>query len=265
MTKASLHKTIKRKSRKLVKKILFFILLLLIWEVIYRIGFWPSWIFPSPEKVFKTLWKGLHTEDFIVGILTSMRRIGIGFGLSILFGSLLGFLIAKNKHIQETVGFLVLGLQTLPSICWLPLALLWFGLSEKAIIFVVIMGAILSMTISVEGAVKSIPPLFVRAGKMLGARGWRLYRYVIFPAILPAYITGMKQSWSFAWRSLMAGEMLFITAGLGQLLMIGRELNDMSQVISVMIIIVAIGIFFDKFIFGILEDRVRKKWGLHKN
>lgn len=256
--------TAKKRIRKFIKKLLFLALLFGIWELVYQLQVWPSWIFPSPEKVFHTLWAGIQSHDMMVGLATSMRRIAIGFGVSLIVGTLLGVLIAKNIHIQETVGFLVLGLQTLPSICWLPLALLWFGLSEKAIIFVVLMGAVLSMTISVEGAVRSIPPLYIRAGKMLGARGWRLYPYVVFPAILPAYITGMKQSWSFAWRSLMAGEMLFITAGLGQLLMIGRELNDMSQVMAVMIMIIIVGVFFDKVVFGLLETRVRRKWGLHK-
>lgn len=244
------------------KRLIFLILLIVLWEFIYQLNIWPSWIFPNPIKVGKTLLKGLENGTIIKAIAVSMQRIIIGFGLSVIIGSILGILNAKNRLIHDTFGFLVLGLQTLPSICWLPLALLWFGLTEKAIIFVVIMGALLSMTIAVEAAVRNLPPLFVRAGRMLGAKGWRLYLYVVFPAILPAYITGVKQSWSFAWRSLMAGEMLFITAGLGQILMIGRELNDMAQVISVIIMIIAIGIVIDKGFFGVIEKRLRNKWGL---
>lgn len=251
--------------RKLIKYSGFFGVLLFLWYVLFWAHFWPSWIFPSPSKVGLTLWHGLTQGDYIIGTLVSLRRLLIGFTLSTIVGSVIGFSIARNKHLNDTIGFLVLGLQTLPSICWLPLALLWFGLNDNAILFVVVMGSVLSTTIAVEGAIKSLPPLFVRAGTMLGATGFTLYRYVIWPAILPAFVTGLKHSWAFAWRSLMAGEMLFISAGLGQLLMVGREFNDMSQVLAVMIMIVIIGTLFDKLIFGILETNLRKKWGTHRS
>lgn len=247
--------------RQLVKKTLFILVLLLIWYGIFLLKLWPSWIFPSPLKVGETLWTQLMNGLIFNAVLVSLRRLAIGFGLSVLVGSILGFLIARYKHVSDTLGFFILGLQTLPSICWLPLALLWFGLNEQAILFVVVMGAVLSVTISVEGAVKSIPPLIVRAGKVLGADGWTLYRRVIFPAILPSFVVGLKQGWAFAWRSLMAGEMLFITAGLGQLLMAGREFNNMSQVLAVMIVIVTIGMIFDKVVFGSIEQQLHHKWG----
>ncbi|MFH1536389.1 MAG: ABC transporter permease [Patescibacteria group bacterium] len=258
MTKLDLR----RKFRKWIILLIFFMLLIFIWWIIYKLNFWPSWLFPSPQKVIKTMIKGFSNSTFEWGIIVSLKRLFIGFFFSLLVGTILGFLLAKIKILHETVGFLVLGLQTLPSICWLPLALLWFGLNEKAIIFVIIMGSLMSITISMEGAVRNIPPLFVRAGKTLGIKGWKLFRYVIIPAILPEFITGLKQGWSFAWRSLMSGEMLFITLGLGQLLMMGRELNDMSQVIAVMIVIIAIGILFDRFLFGIAQNSIRRKWGL---
>ena len=250
-----------RKLKRWGIKILFIIFLFFLWWIIYKLQIWPRWLFPSPFKVFKSIKYGLERGTIIWGIIISMKRIAIGFGFSLVAGSILGFLLAKNKLLDQTVGFLILGLQTLPSICWLPLALLWFGLNEQAIIFVIIMGAILSITISVESAVKNIPPLYLRAGRMLGAKGFKLYQYIIFPAILPSFITGIKHGWSFAWRSLMSGEMLFITVGLGQLLMMGRELNDMAQVMAVMLIIIAIGIIFDKLIFGFAEDVLRKRWG----
>jgi len=232
-----------RKLKRWGIKILFIIFLFFLWWIIYKLQIWPRWLFPSPFKVFKSIKYGLERGTIIWGIIISMKRIAIGFGFSLVAGSILGFLLAKNKLLDQTVGFLILGLQTLPSICWLPLALLWFGLNEQAIIFVIIMGAILSITIS------------------LGAKGFKLYQYIIFPAILPSFITGIKHGWSFAWRSLMSGEMLFITVGLGQLLMMGRELNDMAQVMAVMLIIIAIGIIFDKLIFGFAEDVLRKRWG----
>ncbi len=191
-----------------------------------------------------------------------MQRILIGFGISAVAGMALGLAIGRIRLLDETVGSLVLGLQALPSICWLPLALLWFGLSEAAILFVVVMGALLSITLATEAGVKNTPPLYLRAARNLGARGWRLYALVILPAALPAIITGMKLGWSFAWRSLMAGELLYVSLGLGQLLNAGRELNDMSQVIAVMLVIIAIGLAVDRLVFAPVESRVRERWGL---
>jgi NitT/TauT family transport system permease protein len=212
----------------------------------------------------QTLVRGFRNGTFIVGIVTSMERILLGFGISAVVGMLLGLALGRIKLLDETVGSLVLGLQALPSICWLPLALLWFGLNEQAILFVVVMGALLSITLATEAGVKNTPPLYLRAARNLGARGWRLYALVIFPAALPAIITGMKLGWSFAWRSLMAAELLYVSLGLGHLLMMGRELNDMSQVVAVMLVIIAIGLMVDRLIFAPIEWRVRERWGLQE-
>ena len=156
----------------------------------------------------------------------------------------------------------MLGLQVLPSICWLPLAILWFGLNEQAIQFVVVMGAFLSIAIATDSGIRNIPPIYVRAAETMGIGGFSLYRRVILPAAFPSIITGMKLGWSFAWRSLMAGELLFVSVGLGNLLQVGRELHDIAQVVAVMIMIVTIGLFFDRLIFAELEKRVRLKWGV---
>jgi len=193
-----------------------------------------------------------------------MKRIAIGYGISIVIGILLGLLIGRVRIFEETLGSLISGLQTLPTICWLPLALLWFGLNDWSIMFLVIMGAVLSITIATDAGVKNVPLLYMRAAKTMGARGWKLYLEVIIPAALPYIITGMKQGWSFAWRSLMAGELLIVCVGLGHLLMVGRELNDMSQVIAVMIVIIIIGILVDRLFFVKVERRIRERWGLVK-
>jgi NitT/TauT family transport system permease protein len=142
------------------------------------------------------------------------------------------------------------------------LALLWFGLSETAILFVVIMGALLAITLATQAGVKNTPPIYTRAARNLGTRGWRLYMYVILPGALPSIVTGMKLGWSFAWRSLMAAELLYVGQGLGQLLTMGRDLNDMSQVITVMIVIVAIGLTIDRLAFTPIESRLRERWGM---
>jgi NitT/TauT family transport system permease protein len=240
----------------------FFALLLLVWQLFIWLGVWPPYIFPSPIDVLQTLVRGFQNGTFIVGILTSMQRLIIGFGISAVIGLVLGLAIGRKRYLAETLGSLVLGLQALPSICWLPLALLWFGLSETAILFVVVMGALLSITLSTEAGVKNTPPLYLRAARNLGARGWKMYALVILPAALPSIITGMKLGWSFAWRSLMAAELLYVSLGLGHLLMIGRELNDMSQVLAVMLVIITIGLLIDRVIFSPLEVRIRERWGL---
>jgi NitT/TauT family transport system permease protein len=150
----------------------------------------------------------------------------------------------------------------MPSICWLPLAVLWFGLSENAILFVIVMGSTLSVTISMETGRKQMPKIYSMAGRNLGARKWKLFYHVLLPASMPYIITGLKQGWAFAWRSLFAGEMLSLSLGLGQRLNAGRDNNDMPQVIAVMILIVAIGYIVDGWLFRSVERRLQHKWGL---
>ena len=247
-----------------LKKVIFFILLIGFWELLFRCGIWPEYILPSPFSVCKTLLRGVQDHTLLIGIAISMKRIAIGYGISIVIGVLLGLLIGRFRIFEETLGSLISGLQTLPTICWLPLSLLWFGLNDRAIIFLVFMGAVLSITIATDAGVKSVPSLYIRAAKTMGAKGWKLYLEVIIPASLPHIITGMKQGWSFAWRSLMAGELLIVCLGLGHLLMIGRELNDMSQVVAVMLVIIMIGILVDRLFFIKVERRIRERWGLAK-
>jgi NitT/TauT family transport system permease protein len=248
--------------RPVVRKLAFFALLAAAWEALFRLGVWPPYLFPSPSGVARTLAHGFENGTFVVGIVVSMRRLVLGFAVSAVVGTALGLALGRVRLLDHTVGSLVLGLQALPSICWLPLALLWFGLGEPAILFVVVMGALLSITLSTQAGVKNTDPVYVRAALNLGARGWRLYLLVVLPAALPAIISGMKLGWSFAWRSLMAAELLYVSLGLGQLLMMGRELNDMNQVVAVMLVIIAIGLVVDRLVFTPLESRVRDRWGL---
>ena len=242
--------------------IIFYFFLIVIWELIFRLHLWSEFLFPSPLEVLKTLVYGFYDKSFLIGIGISMQRIIVGFGISLVMGVVVGFCIGAVKIFDETIGPLLNGLRTLPSICWLPLGLLWFGLNENAILFVVIMGAAFSITLATDDGVKNIPPIYLKAASTMGAKGLRRYLYVIFPAALPSIVTGMKQGWSFAWRSLMAGEMLFVSLGLGHLLMMGRELNDIKQIFAVMIVIVAIGVIVDTQLFGMLERKIRTRWGL---
>lgn len=245
-----------------VRRIVFYLLVLALWEGLARSGIWPDYLFPGPLTVLGALVQGFGKGLFLTGALVSLRRIAIGYGLSLALGLTLGLLIGRIRLLDETLGSLVIGLQALPSVCWLPLAILWIGLNERAIIFVVVMGALFSITLGVESGVKNTPPLYLKAARNLGARGLALYSQVILPAALPAVLSGLKQGWAFAWRSLMAGELLYFTLSLGNLLQTGRDLNDAAEVMAVMIIIIAIGVTVDRLIFAPVERRVRERWGL---
>ena len=243
------------------RKTAFYLFLVLGWYLLAHSGLWPENMLPAPEKVFQNLRAGLRSGRYLLAIIISIRRLLLGYLLSLAIGIPLGMLTGKCRWLDETVGSLVLGMQTLPSICWLPLSLLWFGLNERAILFVVVMGAVLSITMATNSGVKNVAPLYIRAGRNMGAKGMVLFLRIILPAALPSIVNGLKQGWSFAWRSLMAGELLFINLGLGYLLMMGRELNDMAQVIAVMFIVVMLGLFFDRLLFSRLEKAVRRRWG----
>jgi NitT/TauT family transport system permease protein len=244
------------------RQVAFYALLIGIWFLLARLRIWPPYLFPSPQGVLEALWAGFADHSFWIAIAVSMKRIAIGYALSVAIGVVLGVGMATSEFLEHTLGGLMVSLQSLPSICWLPMAVLWFGLSEKAILFVVVMGSVLSVTIAMESGRKQMPKIYAMAGRNLGANGFKLFLYVLFPASLPYLLSGLKQGWAFAWRSLIAGEMIFVSLGLGQLLMMGRDLNDMSQVIAVMILIVAIGYIIDGLVFRTIEHRMQYKWGL---
>ncbi|HUK26576.1 MAG TPA: ABC transporter permease [Terriglobales bacterium] len=248
--------------KRLAKHAAFYAVLIGVWALVAKLRIWPPYIFPSPESVLQSLWAGFADHSFWIGISVSMRRMLLGYGLSVILGMILGLGVASNKFLEETMGGLLVSLQSLPSICWLPLAVLWFGLTEKAIIFVVVMGSLLSVTIAMEAGRHQMPKIYGMAGRNLGASGLRLFWYVLLPASLPFILSGLKQGWAFAWRSLISGEMIFVSLGLGQLLMTGRDLNDMSQVLAVMILIIAIGYVVDGLVFRTLERRLQHRWGL---
>jgi NitT/TauT family transport system permease protein len=195
-------------------------------------------------------------------VVRSLSRLAQGYAISAAVGVPLGIAMARSALVQQALRPAVLGLQALPSICWLPIAVLWFGLSEAAILFVVVMGSLLAIAISTEDGVAGVDPILLRAAGTLGIRGPRFHLGVLLPAGLPGILTGLKLGWSFAWRALMAGELIFVSGGLGQLLNQGREVLDAAQVMGVMASIVVIGVVVDQVIFRILELRVRRRWGL---
>ena len=249
-------------KRPLLERATFLIALLLGWELVSRIGPWPRYLFPGPAAVAASLGRMIADGRLGDAVLRSLWRLAYGYVLAGIMGIALGMANARLRWVQVLVKPLVLGLQALPSICWLPLALLWFGLSEKAIVFVVVMGSLLAVAIATEDGVASIDPLLLRASGVLGVRGARFYAGVLLPAALPGIVTGLKLGWSFAWRALMAGELLFVAGGLGQLLQQGRELLDVAQVMAVMFAIVVVGAVVDQVLFRVIELRIRRRWGL---
>jgi len=240
----------------------FFIALLILWQGICSLALWDETLLPTPVQVWQALAGGVQDGTMAAGVLASMKRLFVGYGLSLAIGIPLGLLLGRNRLLDDTAGSLAVGLQALPSICWLPLAVLWFGLSETAMQFVVVMGSFMSVTLAVRDGVKSIPPLYIRASRVLGARGWFFYGHVLLPASMPALLTGTKLGWSFAWRSLMAAELLYGSIGIGSTLMSGRELHDMALVVAAMLVIVAIGLLFDRVLFQAGERYIQRRWGV---
>src|SRR6266849_1295766 len=248
--------------RPLLRRLVFYLLLLVVWHLLATSGIWPDYLFPGPLAVLNALVNGFQNGQFLQAALVSLQRLVIGYSISLGIGMVLGLLIGRFRAFEETVGSLILGLQALPSVCWLPLAILWLGLSEQAIIFVVVMGALFSITLGVDAGIKNTPPIYLKAARNLGTQGLALYTQLILPAALPAILSGLKQGWTFAWRALMAGELLYFTLSLGNLLQTGRDLNDAARVVAVMVVIMVIGLSIDGLIFTPLERRVRERWGL---
>ena len=250
--------------RTITVQFLFFTGLLLGWHLLAAANLWETTLFPAPAEVLATLQRGVADFSLIAAIGASLQRLMLGYAFSLIVGVMIGLLLGRLPLLNATLGNLSLGLQALPSICWLPLAILWFGLSEGAMFFVVVMGSLMAVVLSVRDGVKNIPPLYLRAARVMGARGWKLYAFIILPASLPAILTGARLGWSFAWRSLMAAELLYVSSGLGSTLMMGRELHDMALVVASMLIIIAIGLIFDRLIFGLLERFLGSRWGFEK-
>jgi NitT/TauT family transport system permease protein len=238
---------------------------LAIWQLVVMSGVRPSYVLPGPLPVGERLLNDLTDSSLVGAIGTTLRRISVGFGLALLIGTLIGLAIVRWQVLRTAIASLITGLQTMPSIAWFPLAILLFGRDEQAILFVVVLGAAPSVANGVIAGVDHVPRILLRAGRVLGARGIDTYRFVVLPASLPSFIGGLKQAWAFAWRSLMAGELLVIIAKqpalgvrLGQL----RDLNDARGLLSTMVVVLVIGIVVDALFFGRLDTAIRRRWGL---
>ncbi len=248
--------------RRALRLTIFLAVVIALWAAISRAHLWPQYLFPSPHTTMDALKQGFTDHTYAVAIGATLRRVLIGYTISVILGTLLGALIGASSWLEDTLGTVISGLQSLPSICWVPVAILWFGLSETAILFVTVVGSVLAVTINVVAGIRNVPNIYVVAGRNLGASGWRLFTNILLPASLPHILSGLKQGWALAWRSLITGEMMFLTLGLGQLLMMGRDLNDMSQVFAVMLLITAVGYSIECLVFRPAEIRLQRRWGV---
>ena len=250
------------KKNILAKKIGFYIVIVVVWQIISISNVWPSNIFPSPYEVGEDLVYTASDGSLFYGIGTSMMRLLAGLAIAIGGGIVLGIFMARVEIVNQTIGSLVLGLQSIPSVAWVPLGILWYGFNDAGIIFVTAIGAIFAVTINTYTGVKNINPHFIEAARNMGASGTKLVTSVLIPAAFPYMISGFKQGWAFAWRGVIGAELLFSYLGLGYLLNVGRQLTDVSQVITIMLVIMIIGVVIDGVIFKRLEDKVMSRWGL---
>ena len=258
--------------KRAVVSILFFAALVAAWHfaVTYQVAHkrWSPVIAVEPKDVGLYLWGAIKDGTLLQASIVTMRRLLIGYVIGIVLGLPLGLLTARWKFCADTIGMMALGLQTLPSVCWVPLAVLWFGQTEAAMLFVVIMGSLWSIVIATDNGVRNVPPIYARAARTMGSKQMHTWLKVILPASLPFIVSGMKQGWAFAWRSLMAAE-IYVTIltgfGLGQLLNYGRDLNAMDQVVGVMLVIVVIGLLADKILFSPWEKFLHQRWGTGRN
>ncbi len=244
-------------------KLLAIALVLIIWELIHLTG-WKSYVLKGPTTVFADLWQQLHHALLWRAIGTTLRRAVIGYALALVIGSVVGVLVARIPPLRAAVGSIITGLQTMPSIAWFPFAIILFGETTLAILFVMILGAAPSIANGLITGVDYTPPLLLRAGKTIGLHGFALYRFLILPASVPAYVAGLKQGWAFAWRSLMAGELLVLIFGqssIGQLLSQDQDTFDFAAATSIIIVILVIGIVVD-MCFTKLDLAVRRRRGL---
>jgi NitT/TauT family transport system permease protein len=232
------------------------------WQCVVWSGWKPDYVLPGPTQVIPLLWQNFDT--YVEASVVTIQRAVFGFAIAVVIGTALGALIARSRILRSAVGAMVTSLMTMPSIAWFPAAIVLFGLTESSIRFVIVIGAAPSIANGFIAGVDNTPPVLLRAARVLGAKGWKSFRYVVLPAALPTYVAGLKQGWAFAWRSLLAGELLVQIAGQSSL---GRELSITSQnadfagMYATMIVILIIGLCADA-VFGYAERRIRRRYGL---
>jgi NitT/TauT family transport system permease protein len=245
-------------------KLMAIVLVVLVWQIVVWAQWKPEYVLPSPATVWSDLKDLVTTGDFWDSVRLTLTRALTGYLLAVIIGSVIGAAVSRFAPLRAAIGSLITGLQTMPSIMWFPLAILLFQLSESAILFVVVIGAAPSVANGLISGIDYVPRTWLRVGQVLGMKGFAKYRYLIIPAALPSFISGLKQGWAFSWRSLMAGELLVIVPGalsIGVRMQQARDLTEASLVISYIIVVLIIGILID-VLFNTADNSLRKRWGL---
>ena len=247
-------------------KLLAVVAFLAVWQIIVWSGWKSEQALPGPRAALGELWTIAQTGRFWDAVATTMRRMFVGYGMAIVIGTLMGFAVYRSVILRRAFGSFITGLQSMPSVAWFPLTIAVFGIfSDWSILTVVVLGAAPSIANGLVSGVDHIPPLLLRAGRVMGARGFASYRHVVLPAALPGFFAGLKQGWAFGWRSLMAGELLAQIPGkvaVGAELHFAQDLTDGPAILAWMIMIFAVGVIVDIVFFGNVEQRIRERRGL---
>jgi NitT/TauT family transport system permease protein len=265
--KGSLSKQLVNKiiNRDTLSLVVFISVFLALWQLVYLLEIFPKLSLPSPLSVGQTIIELLLDFTLIKGTAITLWRLFLGFLLSLTIGLITGLIMIKFQQFGKTMSSFAVGLQSFPSIAWIPFAILLIGFNDFGILFVVVMSSVFSVMLSTYSGLRNVPPIYIRAAKNMGAKGFSLFRYVLIPAATPTLIMGMRQAWSFAWHALIGAEMLITTlVGLGYILSVGREFSNMSQIIATMIVIFTIGLIFDRVVFVKIEEKIRDRWGLNQ-
>ena len=233
-----------------------------VWQLVAWLGLLPAYSFPSPGAVATRLFELLRDGTLSASIQASLVRMVLGYLLSAALGIAIGLAMGSSPLVNRCLKSLFLGLQTLPSVAWVPIALLLFGLNDAAIYFVIVMSSSAAMAVATADGIAHIPPLYLRVARTFGASRWTTTTHVVLPAALPSIVTGVKLGWTLGWHGVVSAELVKSTVGLGFLLHMGRELNDAAQVVAVMLVTVLVGLLVDRLIFRGVERRIRHRWGL---
>jgi NitT/TauT family transport system permease protein len=256
------------KLLKMFGPLIAFILFIGIWQILFMAKVAPDYVLPSPGEVFNALKNQYEQGTLLSSGWNSLRRGIQGFAIAIIIGTPLGLLLGLSKSVRLILKPIVTGLQQLPSVAWVPAAIIWFGLSNATIYAVILLGAVPSIAAGLSSGIDQIPQQYLKVGKVLGVNRWQSIRHIVLPASFPGFLAGLEQGWAFAWRSLMAAELIAVSpalgTGLGQLLDVGRQLGDMSLVLGAIISIMFVGILVEKIFFSPIRDRTLKIRGLSR-
>ncbi|MEU3269735.1 ABC transporter permease [Saccharomonospora sp. NPDC006951] len=256
----------RRLTRTVLPPVTALVLVVVVWQVLWSTAWWPEFKLPAPLAVWDEFWSSARDGGVFEIVWTSLHRAVLGFLAGVAIGTPLGLLVARVRVVRAAIGPLLTGLQSLPSVAWVPAAVLWFGINDAAIYFVVLLGSVPSIANGLVSGVDQVPPILPRVGAVMGAGRMAAARLILLPAALPGYLAGLKQGWAFSWRSLMAAELIAISPqlgiGLGAYLSQGQDFNDMPKVLAAIFLILIVGVGIDLLVFRPLERAVLRARGL---